>query len=224
VVSSPKGKIFRLLSSALLTQTTVVEAVEAGGFRRLRLPAGLGVGGAGDKLQLLLPSDDTRTYTPIPSAEGPMLLGWLGAGGPGAAWFGAVAPGDPVLFLGPQRSLVVPPGPVVIVGDETSVAVAAAFAAERPGAGAALIEAGDLGGTRAAAASVGLGPIEVFGREQTAAVVAAVGARLAAMPGATVALTGGAARIVSVRAALTAAGLPRAQTKTYWIAGRRGID
>jgi uncharacterized protein involved in copper resistance len=39
---------------------------------------------------------------------------------------------------------LVPPGPVVIVGDETSVAVAAAFAAERPGAVAAIIEAGVL--------------------------------------------------------------------------------
>lgn len=133
-MSSAKGRMVRFLGGVLLREARVVAADEVGpGFRRLRLQGERLRAAPGNKLQILLPSDDVRTYTPIPTPEGASLLGWCQAGGPGARWISEVKVGDEVRFLGVQRSLELPAGPVILVGDETSVAVAASFEASRPG-------------------------------------------------------------------------------------------
>lgn len=223
-MSSAKGKMLRLLSGVLLRRTSVVALQELGGFRRLELRGEVPAFAAGAKVQVLLPSDDVRTYSPIPSPGGLQLLGWRHGDGPGARWLSGVRAGDEVAFVGPQRSLELAPGPVVLVGDETSLAVAAAFEAERPGQVHAVLQAGAEAEVRAAAAAVGLRSLDVVARGDTGATAARVTARLAAAPGAVVGLTGGSGLVVAVREALRQAGLAGLRTKPYWIPGRAGLD
>jgi NADPH-dependent ferric siderophore reductase len=223
-MSSIKGKLVRLFSHVALERATVVSAEPIGGFQRLLLRTNVRTFAAGTKIQLLLPTDDVRTYSPIASPDGMLLLGWLHAPGPGARWMANAQPGDMLPFVGPQRSLQLDAGPVVIVGDETSVAVAASFAVERPGQAYAVIQSQGLGDLRATAASVGLTQMEVVARGDTGATVEAVKARLAQAPNAAVALTGGAELIVAVREALRRAGVKSFKTKAYWIPGRTGLD
>ncbi len=71
----------------------------------------------------MLPSLDTRTYTPCgwdPTRGATSLRVVDHGGGPGAGWTRAVRPGDAVRFVGPQRSLRAPVGAAVVYGDETS--------------------------------------------------------------------------------------------------------
>lgn len=223
-MSSTKGKLVRLLGGAFLRRASVVSAEDVGGFRRLVLRGDVPTPTAGTKLQLLLPSDHMRTYSPIASPEGLVLLGWKHAGGPGARWLSEVRPGTEIRFAGPQRSLELPPGPVIIVGDETSVAVAAAFEVERPGQVQAVFRASTAADVRAAAARVGLHPVAVVERGDTAATLDAVVAARASAPHATIAVTGGSDLVVAVRSALRAQSISITKTKTYWIPGKRGLD
>jgi NADPH-dependent ferric siderophore reductase len=223
-VSSAKGKIIRFLSGVMLKRAAIVAVQEVGGFQRLHVRSDAPRFAAGTKVQLLLPSDDVRTYSPVPSADGMVLLGWQHAGGPGARFMSKVRAGEELLFVGPQRSLELDAGPALIVGDETSVAVAAAFAAERPGQVHAVIQGGANADVRAAAESVGLHTVDTIARGDTSATVDAVLAKLASTPQAAVALTGGSDLIVALRAALRRAEVGKLKTKTYWIPGKAGLD
>nr|HEX4317287.1 hypothetical protein [Kofleriaceae bacterium] len=223
-MSSAKGKLVRLFGGFVLSRGTIASSELVGGFRKLVVATDAAPPRAGSKVQVLLPSDDVRTYTPIASSEprGFTLLGWTRASGPGARWLAdAVTAGGAVGFVGPQRSLELPPGKLVIVGDETTVAVAASFARERGDHVQALIEAESTDGVHAAAVAVGLRAITAIGRDKRADLVAAA-AELAA--GATVAVTGGSQLVVAVRAALRDRGVRDARTKTYWIPGKAGLD
>lgn len=223
-MASTKGRIVRLLSRFALKRASVESVERIGRFRRLRLRWNAKSLSAGAKVQLLLPSDEMRTYTPIRSPNGMDLLGWKHGHGPGARWLEEVRAGDELPFVGPQRSLSVDPGPLVLVGDETSVAVAAAFAVERPEQVHAVIQSDDGADVRAAAESVGLREVDVVTRGDTAATVDAVKTRLALVPNAVVALTGGAELVVAGRDALRRAGVRNIKAKTYWIPGRAGLD
>lgn len=225
-MSTVKGKLLRL-GSAFLRRATVVACTEVGpGFRRITLQSDAPRPAPGSKLQLLLPSDDVRTYTPIASRGegGLVLLGWMQAGGPGAQWVSQAAVGSEVHFAGPQRSLDLPKGPVVIVGDETSVGVAASYAAEREGQVHAVLQGSSPEGLRVAAESVGLRPTHVVARGDTASLVDAIVAVHASSPSATVGLTGGSELIVAVRDALRSRGIRNIKTKAYWIPGKTGLD
>jgi NADPH-dependent ferric siderophore reductase len=221
---SAKGKLVRWLGGALLKRATIAEARDVGTFRRLLLRGDVGPFTAGAKLQVLLASDDVRTYTPIATEEGMVLLGWKSAGGPGARWMASAATGEEVRFLGPQRSLELASGPVLLVGDETSVAVAAAFARERAGRVHAVFATDAEPELRAAAASVGLERFDVVAREDAAGASARVAELHAEQPAATLALTGGSELVVRVRDALRTRGLTHAKAKAYWIPGRAGVD
>lgn len=214
----------RLLGGALLKRATIASAEELGGFRRLLLRGELPAPRAGTKLQLLLPGDEMRTYSPIATPDGIALLGWMHAGGPGARWMTEVKPGEVLRFVGPQRSLELAPGPVLLVGDETSVAVAAAFAAERPGQAHAVLQVGSVDDVRAAADAMGLREATVVPRGGPDRVVEAVLAARATSPNAAIAVTGGSELVVAVRAGLRARGVRDLKTKTYWIPGRSGLD
>jgi len=224
-MSSAKGKIVRWLGGAFLQHASVAEAEDVGGFRWLALRGDVRKPSAGTKFQLLLPSDDMRTYSPIASSDGVVLLGWKHAGGPGARWLADAKTGTAVRFVGPQRSLELPAGPVIVVGDETSVAVAASFEAERPGQVHAVFQAGSVDDVRLAAARVGLCQVTVVPRGDVAASVDAVVDVRARVPNAVVGLTGGSELVLAVRAGLRARGINNSiKTKTYWIAGKRGLD
>lgn len=223
-MSSVKGRIVRLVSALATKRANVVSVQQIGGFQRLLLRCDVQKFSAGTKVQVLLPSDDMRTYTPIPTSEGMVLLAWRHAGGPGARWISNARPLDELLLVGPQRSLELDAGPTVLVGDETSVGVAAAFAAERPGQIHAVIQTDAGPDVRAAAASVGLHQVSVMARGDTASTVEVVVAKLSTFPNAVVALTGGSELVVGVRDALRGAGVRNIKTKTYWIPGRTGLD
>ena len=215
-MSSAKGKLVRLFGGMVLNRATVVLVEEVGeDFRRLVLRGDAAMPKAGTKLEILLPSDDMRTYTPIPTADGIVLLGWKRAGGPGARWMSQVELGEEVCFSGPSRSLVLPDGPVILVGDETSIAVAAAFEAERPGRVQVVLEVGSVDRVRTAAESVGLRQIALFPTGQTSQVIDAVVAMRAASPQAVVALTGGSDLIRAVRAGLRTLGMRKVKTRAY---------
>lgn len=221
---SVKGRIVRLFSGVALNRGAVIAAHEVGGFQRLLVRCDVQRFSAGTKVQLLLPSDDVRTYTPIPSPDGMVLLGWKRAGGPGARWMSSARAGDELSFVGPRRSLELDAGPVVLVGDETSIAVAAAFAAERPGQVHAVLQTDAAADARAAANSVGLHEMDLVTRGDTTSTVGAVATRLATSPGSSVALTGGAELVRAVRTALRNAGVQSVKARTYWIPGRTGLD
>ncbi|MBK7756102.1 MAG: siderophore-interacting protein [Deltaproteobacteria bacterium] len=160
-MSSGKGRILSFFGGLVLTEATITHNEALGPYRRLSL-RGEGLQAKtfepGDKLQLLLPGDDVRTYTPITWARGETsLLVYLhGETTPAPRWAQAAAPGDILRFVGPQRSLSLPPGPVVLIGDETSIAVAAALHLARPGQVKAALSVADEDAARAAAAAVGL--------------------------------------------------------------------
>ena len=69
-MSSGKGKVLRVLSGLLLNRATVVDVKTLGGFRRIVLDAKVAPFAAGTKVQVLLPSNDVRTYSPIASPDG----------------------------------------------------------------------------------------------------------------------------------------------------------
>jgi len=211
--------------SGLLLRRAVVEAVQQiGGFARVVLRSDLGTFPAGTKVQILLPSDDVRTYTPVLAPEGLLLLGWKHAGGPGSRWLSSARVGEVLPFVGPQHSLELPAGRVVLVGDETSVAVAASLSSARPGQVHAIIQSNAASDVHEGAASVGLREALVVPAGNHADVARAVSAHLAKWPDALVALTGGSPLIVATRDALRRDGIRHIKTKTYWVPGRTGLD
>lgn len=223
-MSSVKGRLVRLLGGVMLKRGTVHAVQDLGGFQWLGVRCDAGPIAAGTKLQILLPSDDMRTYTPIAAADGFSLLGWKHAGGPGARWLASVQVGDAVVFVGPQRSLELAAGPVVLVGDETSVAVAAALAAERPGHVQAVIQTAAPADVRRAAQAVALPAVATVAPADIAATVDLIRRKLADWPTAQVALTGCSEPIVAIRQALRGSGAAHIKTKTYWIPGKTGLD
>jgi NADPH-dependent ferric siderophore reductase len=222
-MSSTKGKIIRFMSG-LLERATVDAVEDVGGFRRVILRCKLPAFSGGTKVQILLPSDDVRTYTPVRAPGGLLLLGWKHAGGPGSHWLTHARVGEELPFFGPQRSLALAPGPVVLVGDETSVAAAASLELDRPGQVHAVIASDAAADVRDAAASIGLHHVEIASRGNAAEVASLVERRLATWADATVALTGGSELVLAVRSGLRQAGVRNIKTKTYWIPGKAGLD
>ena len=227
-MSSAKGKLLRLLSRVVLRQAQVVSVEDvAEGFRRITLRGALPRPEPGTKVQMLLPSDDVRTYSPIPSDEegSVTLLCWKHAGGPGARWVSSVAPRERVRFLGPQRSLDLPATPMIVVGDETSIGVAASFASARPAGVQAVLHCASPDAARLAAASVGLERTHIVGGDSGAReVIEAVVAARDEAPTAKVFLTGGSDLLVEVRAALRKRGIDDITSKAYWVPGKTGLD
>jgi NADPH-dependent ferric siderophore reductase len=223
-MSSAKGKIARLLGGMLLQSAKVASAEDTGGFRRIVLKTNLPKPRAGTKVQVLLPSDDMRTYSPIASPEGFVLLGWKHAGGPGSRWLSEVQAGAELRFFAPQGSLELSEGPVVVVGDETSVAVAASFEVERQGQVQVVLQAGSVDDVRRAAEAVGLSRVSAIQRGETERLVEAALAAHKAAPEAVFALSGGSELVATIRNALRARGVRNIKTKTYWVPGKTGLD
>lgn len=224
---SAKGRLLKLLGGIALREAGIDEAHDLGRRYRLLHLSGEGVATPGfepgDKVQVLLPSDDVRTYTPIGWNGRSSLLVYLhSAVTPGPRWARAAKAGDRLRFIGPQRSLQLPPGKAVLVGDETSIAVAAAYARGR--SVVAVIEADDVDEARAAAAAVGLGDARIVRREGAGyrALADAALAAGAGDAGAVIGITGGAALIQGVRALVRERATVK--VKAYWAPGKVGLD
>lgn len=182
---------------------------------------------AGDKLQVLLPSLDVRTYTPVrwdAAAGSTELLVYHHGQSPGAVWSRTVAVGDTCRFVGPQRSLRVDvDGAAVLFGDETSFAVGRALTSARPGRLTAVFEVESRAAALPVLAELGLGDATVVERraddQHLAEVAEALVGRGALL------LTGRAQSIQAVRTRLRALDAPRpTANKAYWSVGKTGLD
>lgn len=191
---------------------------------------------AGDKVQVFLPREGMRTYTPLAwdSARGAtQLLVYLHGNSPGAEWGRDVRVGDRCQFMGPRGSLALSSlqGPVVLFGDETSFAVAHTLRNLR--AGAEGVEQVFEVSSRAASEPV----LREFHLSDSAlverapdeghlpAVAERLGAALKRHPGAHLVMTGRAQAIQALRARLRQDGVGAAQkVKAYWSVGKRGLD
>lgn len=236
-MASGKGILLGALGGLLLRDAAVRSVRDvAACFRAVEL-AGPGLRGCtfqpGDKIQVLLPSREVRTFTPLRwdgEAGTTELLIYHHAATPGGAWIRGLAAGDICRFVGPQRSLRLPSqGPVVLFGDETSCAVALALTAAMPGREfACVLESSGEAAIRTAlgdrVAHAALVPREP-GEAHMPALVRELQAALARSPGASLLLTGRAQAIQGVRAACKAQVLPApAGTRAYWSLGKAGLD
>jgi NADPH-dependent ferric siderophore reductase len=177
----------------------------------------------GDKVQVFLPSVGMRTYTPVTwAADGSTwFVGYAHGAGPGSQWVRAVKKGDEVALFGPRRSIDASslPGPLVVVGDETSVAVALSLTRANAGRQVmALLEASSPEETRDVARQLELTNVTVFPRGALEPLGQALTAQL--QLGATPIFTGRAATIQALKKGRSVGG----KTKAYWAEGKRGLD
>lgn len=231
------GAIKRALSAVIkpmLREVSVVSAREVTPrFRHIVLCGESLIGAScnpGDKVQVLI-DGDFRTYSPFgfDGAAGRFeLLVYLHGDAPGAAWARAVRAGDPLHLFGPRGSIAAD-GPVVIVGDETTIAVARALANDTR-TPRAFLEVGSEDEARVAAEAIGLAGATLVSRKANdahhAALEVAVREALEADPASALVLTGKAQTIQALRASLRARPTEhRSQkTKAYWAPGKRGLD
>lgn len=171
-----------------------------------------------------------RTYTPIrwdTDAGETELIAFTHGAGPAADWFRAVAEGDACAVLGPRRSidLTAVTGPVVFVGDESSLGLACAlqtvtaevshvFEATDPAALTGLLTELGLGGNATVVA-------KADDRAELLAVT-----RAASDKSFDLVITGDAATVHAVRRDSRRWPNPprRIHGKAYWAAGRTGLD
>lgn len=180
----------------------------------------------GDKVQLFLAGEGMRTYTPVEwdAAGKTFFVGFVhDEAGPGVRWLRALKVGDEAALFGPRRSLDASalPGPLVLVGDETSLAVAAALTRAKPGRHVtALLESSHPDEVKQVASALGLSHLTVTARGKLEAPL------LAQLDvGATPLFTGRAATIQALKQALRAQQrAPGGLTKAYWAEGKRGLD
>jgi NADPH-dependent ferric siderophore reductase len=207
-------------------QVTAVASVSAR-LRRIDVagPALRGVAWTpGDKVQVFLPGEGLRTYTPTWWRDGATsFLALVHGDGPGARWAASVREGDALQFFGPRKSIRVAAGaPLVVVGDETSFGVAVALASSNPVR--AVFECGPT--ELATPAALGLDAKTVQRRDDDAHLddlEAAVRGALSA--GATPVLTGRAAAIQALKQRFKARGPALdGPTKAYWAPAKRGLD
>ncbi len=174
----------------------------------------------GDKVQIFLPDIGMRTYTPVTwEADRTWFIGYAHGEGPGSKWVRDVKQNDEVAMFGPRRSIDVSDvnGPLVVIGDETSVAVAVSLTRARIDRQVIVaLEATSPDETREVARRLELTQVTVTPRGQLNEVVAA---QLAL--GATPVFTGRAATIQALKQQLKSRG---GKTKAYWAEGKRGLD
>lgn len=221
----------RLLSGLVLTEAEVVAARPVShAFHLLQLRALAPRSGwqPGDKLQVLLPEDEVRTFTPLFwAADGSTaLLLYAHGEGPASRWAPRISGGQRLRFFGPSRSLVMPEGAITLIGDETSLAVAASYARARPGNVRTVLEVTAGAELGEALEAIGLEQVQVVQREPGAPRgLAALEALDSLAPGVgPVGITGGGELIQQVRAGLRQRGILDIKTKAYWVQGRAGLD
>lgn len=235
-MTSAKAFFGELLGSLVFREGRVhrVEDV-ALGFRRLEV-RGEGLRGIswtpGDKVQVFLSGEGMRTYTPMRwDAQSGIteFLGFMHGEGPGAAWLRAANMGDRVRFFGPRGSI---DGSglarsVVLVGDETSFAVASAL---RPGRRlTGLFEVVDPRSSTQALDSVQVPGSHCLQRTASDGHWPALADQLIELlradSEAQVVFTGRAKTIQFLRQSLKRAGISRSMaSKAYWADGKKGLD
>lgn len=186
----------------------------------------------GDKVQIKVgPGMTNRTYTPIdwnPKTGETRFVAHALAHGPGSEWVRHAQVGQAIALMGPRRSLDLSAWPAatgVLVGDETSISLAAAWRPARvvlevdqPEPIHTLLQTWNLQG-------------ELVARQNDDAHLPSLAA-LATLPlggaedSSRFVLTGRARTIQSLLPALRAQGVPRQRllSKAYWAPGKAGLD
>lgn len=225
---SAKGRFFKWFGRLLMdAEVTCVHPLsKAFCWIELQMqPGGNGSWRPGDKVQVLLPSDDVRTYTPLYwNADGSSaLLVHVQGGSPASRWAAQLQVGDRLRFAGPSRSLQMPAGAIALLGDETSIAVTASYARARAGQVQGWLEVDAHVPMDEILGAVGLDGITVVRRQggvpRGTALASAI-SRTDRPCG----VTGGAELVQRVRARLREQGTNDIKTKTYWVKGRAGLD
>ena len=195
----------------------------------------------GDKVQVLFPSLDMRTYTPLAWNRQKGTTEFLlyrnqppdqssAAEHPGTHWIRTLKEGDPCRFVGPQRSLAVAAdAPVVLFGDETSFAVALALRSAATTTPACVFEVNSRSEATAVLAELGLPGAVCVERTADDSHLAQVGAELESLltgrAAARLLMTGRAQSIQALQSRRRAEGKSRPhKTKAYWSAGKAGLD
>lgn len=229
-MDAPKALLGALVGRFIFREGTVEEVRRPTPRFAHVMARGPGLAGAtfvpGDKVQLFLPGIGMRTYTPIEwNGDRASFLGFAHGEGPGANWVRTVKPGDVMQVMGPRRSLNTSSlrGDLVVVGDETSLALTAAVTrASRDRKVTAVLEARDVDEVKTLAASLGL-TAEVRPAGETKPLLELLCARIDA--GATPLFSGRASTIQALKQGLRAANRSvGGLSKAYWADGKRGLD
>lgn len=195
----------------------------------------------GDKVQVLLPSLDVRTYTPMAwdrSAGSTEFLLFRNqpttekaeSEHPGTRFISTVREGDSYRFVGPQRSLAVAEDtPAVLFGDETSFAVALALRSTAKKPLAFVFEVGARSECTDVLTALGLKDAVCVERTADDSHLTEVNARLQSFlverDGGKLMMTGRAQAIQSLQAQRRSTGQLRPyKTKAYWSIGKAGLD
>lgn len=190
----------------------------------------------GDKIQIQLGGWVQRTYTPMDwDAENgrTRILVYLHADAPGTRWARMLRKGDTCVVFGPRKSIDGSRlrGPVIFVGDETSLAVATAlFNHVSSPAAQMLFEVSTIAETKPVVEQLRLADAHLCTRLENDGHFAELESRMSALlqmhVTADIVLTGKATSIQRITRLLRLQdiGAGRRQSKAYWAPGKAGLD
>jgi len=231
-----RAGLFEATLQKLFTRSaTVVDIVDLGRAFRLITLGGDALRGVdwtpGDKIQVQLGGWVQRTYTPIgwDNVSGhTRILVFLHADGPGTQWARTVKKGDACVVFGPRTSLALAPTrtPAIVIGDETSLGLAAALSARGPVQ--VLLEVANRHETTPALNYLGLTDVQLCIRTdaENPALEAHLSALLMQDASPDIILTGRASTIQQLTRFLrqTGIGSGKRHSKPYWAPGKTGLD
>lgn len=231
-VPKPPGRLTALMMKWLFRQATVtkVETLSPH-FRRITL-AGEALKAIawvpGQKIQISVEGNATRTYTPISwnaAAGETQILAFAHGDGVGAAWTSTVQVGAACAFFGPRRSLDLDGAGTArtfLFGDETAFGLALAA-----GAATNLFEVTSVAEAEQVWRACTTLPARFVARADGDAHLDAVAAETEAAIGADrFILSGKASSIQRVRSVLKGHAVAGTQirSKAYWAPGKKGLD
>ena len=182
----------------------------------------------GDKVQVFLFGEDLRTYTPVTwdGARGTVsLIGFIHGDTMGSRWLREVKVGDEIELFGPRGSVAVNDGqgPLIIFGDETSIALALCLTRANPHLEVLTVLETD----HEAELKTVIGALElqatVITRGATHEAATAMQPTLAR--GAFPILTGNASSLQALKQHFAKSGQSlKGKTRPYWAKGKSGLD
>lgn len=190
----------------------------------------------GDKIQIQLGGWIQRTYTPMDwDAENgrTRILVYLHADAPGTRWARMLRKGDTCVVFGPRKSIDRSRlrGPVILLGDETSLGLATAlFNHASAPAAQMLFEVSAIAETRPVVEQLRLSDAHLCARLENDGHFTELETRMSAFvqmhATADIVLTGKATSIQHITRLLRQRdiGASRRQSKAYWAPGKAGLD
>lgn len=239
VTEDRPGRLSRLVTRMFMKQARVVKSQTlASGFHLITLQSEdfKGIAWApGQKLQISMGSAfQARTFTPMlwdGQTGQTSLLGYAHGNGPGSSWLSNTRVGAQCDVFGPHAStrLDHTSGKLVLLGDETSLALAYAICHHEPGlAMQGLFEVTAMDPAQQIIIDLKIGGITLFERTESDSHLAEMERKLLelASTGSTFVLTGRAPMIQRLRRNLQHIGVPKGRliAKPYWAPGKTGLD